>query len=255
VTDMQKIAVVTGGRRGIGASIAVELAARGFDIAITDIESAGWEEVQHEVDKKGRRAAFFQSDLGDVDGHSLVVQKIINWGGAITCLVNNAGVPALSRGDLLDITPIAFDQLMSINLRGTFFFTQAIAKHMLQTHTDFERSIVTISSVSAEMASVERAEYCLSKAGLGMLTRLLALRLAPHHIGVFEVRPGVIKTPMTAEVATKYDEKIANGLIPMGRWGFPDDVAKAVASLAQGQLGFCTGSVLCVDGGLSIPKL
>ena len=176
-------------------------------------------------------------------------------GRPIACLVNNAGVPAPQRGDLLDMSTASYDRVLDVNLRGTFFFTQAVARHMAATVTDRTRSIVTVSSVSAEMASVERGEYCVSKAGLGMLTKLFALRLAPLGIGVFEVRPGVIRTPMTDGVAATYDARIAHGLVPMGRWGEAQDVARAVAALAAGDLAFSTGSVLHVDGALSIPRL
>lgn len=255
MTTSRPLAVVTGGRRGIGAGIVVELAARGFNVAITDIDGEGSEEVLAAVHATGAQARLFPSDLGQVDSHESVVHAIQEWAGPIACLVNNAGIPAQSRADLLQLSPSMFDRVMDVNLRGTFFFTQAVVKHMLATEVPFERSVITVSSVSVEMASIERAEYCLSKAGLGMLTRLFALRLAPHRIGVFEVRPGVIQTPMTQPVSAKYDERIANGLVPMQRWGFPADVAKAVVALATGQLGFCTGSVLHVDGGLSIPKL
>lgn len=255
MTTNRPLAVVTGGRRGIGSGIVVELAERGFNVAITDIDSDGSDQVLTAARSTGARVEFFLSDLGDVPSHAGVVRSIQEWAGPIACLVNNAGIPAQSRGDLLQMTPEMFDRVMDVNLRGTFFFTQAVVKHMLQTEAHSERSIITVSSVSAEMASIERAEYCLSKAGLGMLTRLLALRLASHRIAVFEVRPGVIQTPMTGPVSAKYDERIANGLVPMDRWGFPADVAKAVASLASGQMAFCTGSVVNVDGGLSIPKL
>jgi NAD(P)-dependent dehydrogenase (short-subunit alcohol dehydrogenase family) len=142
-----------------------------------------------------------------------------------------------------------------VNLRGTFFFTQAVARHMAAASIETKRTIVTVSSVSAELASIERGEYCLSKAGLPMLTRLFALRLAPLGIAVFEVRPGVIRTPMTEGVAARYDERIANGLVPMQRWGEVGDVAAAVGALAGGTLAFATGSVLHVDGALAVPRL
>jgi NAD(P)-dependent dehydrogenase (short-subunit alcohol dehydrogenase family) len=144
--------------------------------------------------------------------------------------------------------------VLDVNLRGTFFFTQAVARHMVATPGPAQCTIVTVSSVSGEMASIERGEYCLSKAGLGMLTKLFALRLAPLGIGVFEVRPGVIRTPMTEGVAAKYEQRLADGLVPMGRWGYPEDVARTVAALASGQLAFATGSVINVDGALSIPR-
>lgn len=249
------LAVVTGGRRGIGAGIAIELAARGFDLALTDIDCHGAEATVAEITALGARTTLYQSDLGKVDEHAALVERIVAAGGPIACLVNNAGVPAPQRGDLLDLSAASYDRVLDINLRGTFFFTQAVARHMAATKSEAARSIVTVSSVSAEMASIERGEYCLSKAGLGMLTRLFALRLAPLSIGVFEVRPGIIRTPMTEGVAGKYDARIADGLVPMGRWGYPQDVARAVAALASGQLAFATGSVINVDGALSIPRL
>jgi NAD(P)-dependent dehydrogenase (short-subunit alcohol dehydrogenase family) len=251
------LAIVTGGRRGIGAAIAIELATRGFDLALTDIDAAGASEALDAIAATGARATLFTADLSDVAGHAALVERIVAWGGPIACLVNNAGVPATQRGDLLDIATEAYDRVMAINLRGTFFFTQAVARHMVATPCapgTQPRSIVTVSSVSAEMASIERGEYCLSKSGLGMLTKLFALRLAPHGIGVFEVRPGIIRTPMTDAVAGTYDQRIAAGLVPMARWGQPDDVARAVAALGTGQLAFSTGTVVNVDGALSIPR-
>lgn len=255
ISQTRPLAVVTGGRRGIGAGIAIELATRGFNLAVTDVESDGIEEVIAAAKSYGSEVKFFQSNLALVDGHSEVVRLINHWGGPITSLINNAGIPSPSRGDLLDVTADSFDKVMDVNLRGTFFFTQEVVKHMLDTKTEFERSVVTVSSVSVELASIERAEYCLSKSGLGMLTKLFAIRLAPHQIGVFEVRPGVIKTPMTETVAKTYDERIAEGLVPMRRWGYPIDVARAVAALVDGKLVFSTGSVLHVDGALSLAKL
>jgi len=249
------LAVVTGGRRGIGAGIAVELAARGFDLALTDIDCQGAEATVAETAALGARTTLYQSDLGNVGEHAALVERIVAAGGPIACLVNNAGVPAPQRGDLLEMGVESYDRVLDINLRGTFFFTQAVARHMAAVTSELPRSIVTVSSVSAEMASIDRAEYCLSKAGLGMLTKLFALRLAPLGIGVFEVRPGVIRTPMTEGVAAKYEARIADGLVPMGRWGYPQDVARAVAALASGQLAFSTGSVIKVDGALSIPRL
>ena len=249
------LAVVTGARRGIGAAIAIELAARGFDLALTDIEAGGAAETLAAIESRGARAQLFAFDLSDTERHAAIVQQIVEWGGPIACLVNNAGIPAARRGDLLEVAPASYDRVLDVNLRGTFFFTQAVARHMVAVSGAHPRSIVTVSSVSADMASVERGEYCLSKAGLGMLTKLFALRLAAEGIGVFEVRPGVIRTPMTEEVATTYDQRIADGLVPMKRWGQPEDVARAVAALAGGELAFSTGSVVHVDGALSIPRL
>ena len=249
------LAVVTGARRGIGAGIAIELASRGFDIALTDIASDGADETLAAMETRGARARLFAFDLGDIARHGVAVADIVQWGGPIACLVNNAGIPAAQRGDLLDVAAASYDRVLDVNLRGTFFLTQAVARHMVATACPHPRSIVTVSSVSAEMASVDRGEYCLSKAGLGMLTKLFALRLAAHGIGVFEVRPGVIRTPMTEGVAGSYDQRIADGLVPMKRWGEAQDVARAVAALSDGQLAFSSGSVVHVDGALSIPRL
>lgn len=249
------LAVVTGGRRGIGAGIAIELAAQGFDLALTDLDPTGADDTLAAIEAQGVRGRLFTSNLAQVDGHVALVEDIVDWGGPIACLVNNAGIGSPNRGDLLDVTPGSFDLVLGVNLRGTFFLTQAVARHMTAVAPQAPRSIVTVSSVSVEMASIERGEYCLSKAGLGMLTKLFALRLAPLAIGVFEVRPGVIRTPMTEGVASKYEQRIAEGLVPMGRWGDPQDVGRAVAGLASGQFAFATGSVINVDGALSIPRL
>ena len=250
------VVLVTGARRGIGAAVAVALARTGFDVAITDLtQDADAQATLETIRDAGGSATFLRSDLADTNDHARVVQETVARCGAIDCLVNNAGVASPARGDLLEVTPQAFDQVMAVNLRGTFFFTQAVARHMAARAADKPRSIVTISSVSAELASPERSEYCVSKAGLAMLTRLFALRLAAHDIAVFEVRPGVIRTPMTAGVAGQYDQRIATGLVPMGRWGEPDDIGDTVAGLASGRFRFATGSVIHLDGGLSIARL
>ena len=254
-TGGRPLAIVTGARRGIGAAVAIGLAESGFSLAVTDIDSEGAEETLQAIDEHGARSRLFESDLGDVEGHPALVAQIVAWGGPIACLVNNAGIPAAQRGDLLEVTTASFDRVLDINLRGTFFFTRAVAAHMASVPIAGPRSIVTISSVSAELASIERGEYCLSKAGLAMLTKLFSLRLAPLGIGVFEVRPGVIRTPMTEGVAAKYEQRFKDGLVPMGRWGYPADVARAVVALASGQLAFATGSVINVDGALSVPRL
>jgi NAD(P)-dependent dehydrogenase (short-subunit alcohol dehydrogenase family) len=248
------LALVTGARRGIGASIAAELARRGFDLALIDIDD-GAEETMAAVESRGGHARFHQHDLADSAAHRALVERIVAQGGPIACLVNNAGVSPEQRGDLLELGERSYDRVVDINMRGTFFFTQAVARHMATSANEHPRSIVTVSSVSADMASTERGEYCMSKSGLGMLTKLFALRLAPLSIGVFEVRPGIIRTPMTEGVAARYDERIADGIVPMQRWGVPEDVASAVAALASGQMAFATGSVLNIDGALSIPRL
>ncbi|RUU49156.1 3-ketoacyl-ACP reductase, partial [Mesorhizobium sp. M2C.T.Ca.TU.002.02.1.1] len=199
--------------------------------------------------------AYFQCDIADLSAHQRMVEAAINAFGHIDCLVNNAGVGAVVRGDLLELKPDNFDRALAINLRGTLFLSQAVAKAMLATPAASARSIITITSVSAAMASPERADYCISKAGLSMWVKNLALRLAAEDIGVFEVRPGIIRTDMTSGVSAKYDALIEGELVPAKRWGEAADVGAVVAALASGKFGFSTGSVIDVDGALSVPRL
>ena len=252
------VALVTGGRRGIGAAIAVELAAAGCDVTYTDLLPADPDDpVRAGIEAAAGRALYVESDLADLQSHGLLIETVMEWGGGLDVLVNNAGIGSPRRGDLLSLAPDDFDRVMGVNLRGTFFLSQRVAAWMAaHPRADgFRRSIVTIGSVSAEMASPERAEYCVSKAGLAMMTKLLALRLADEGISVFEVRPGIIRTEMIAPVAADYDRRIAEGLSPIRRWGEPADVARATAALVRGDFAFATGSVVHVDGGLSIQRL
>lgn len=249
-------ALVTGGRRGIGAAIAVALAAAGFDVAVTGTrEDAATGAVLADIEAAGGRGLFVASDLKDIDASAQLVDRVATWGNGLECLVNNAGIGSPQRGDLLAMQPDAFDEVMATNLRGTFFLTQHAARAMEAMPARGGRSIVTISSVSATMASTERGEYCMSKAALAMMTSLFALRLAEAGIGVFDVRPGVIRTDMTAGVAEKYERRFAEGLVPMRRWGETGDIASVVVALAEGRFAFCTGSVIQADGGLSIARL
>lgn len=248
------VALVTGGCRGIGLGIARSLAAKGFDLAITD--RARDDAIIQELRAMGGKVAFFESDLAAVETHEATVAAVIKEFGGIDCLVNNAGMGSVERGDFLGLKPENFDTVMGVNLRGTVFFTQAVVKSMLAVmDVRFPRSVVTISSVSSVMTSPERLDYCISKAGLTAFTQGLALRLAEARIGVFEVRPGIIRTDMTARVAERYDGLIEGGLVPMKRWGEAGDVGAIVASLAGGDFIFATGSVINADGGLSIAKL
>ena len=252
------IALVTGGRRGIGAAIAAELAVIGCDVAYTDLLPAEADDpVRAGIEEAGGRALYVESDLADLEGHQSLIKTVADWGGGLDVLVNNAGIGSPRRGDMLALTPEDFDQAIGVNLRGTFFLSQRAAQWMVAhpRGDGFRRSIVTIGSVSAEMASPERSAYCVSKAGLAMATRLLALRLADDGISVFEIRPGIIRTDMTAAVADEYDRRIAGGLSPIRRWGEPVDVARAAAALVRGDFAFATGSVVPVDGGLSIQRL
>lgn len=250
------VALVTGARRGIGRAVAITLAAEGFDVALADmVDDAEMRDATAAVRSAGGRAHVEVFDLADVAAHAGALARIEAALGPVACLVNNAGRGSVVRGDLLDLSPENFDAVMDVNLRGTMFLTQAVVRRMLAAPVppDF-RSVVTITSVSAAVASPERADYCVSKAGLSMFVTALAMRLADSGIGVYEVRPGIIETDMTAGVKPKYDALIAGGLVPQKRWGRPSDVARAVAALARGDLGFSQGQVVMVDGGLTVPR-
>ncbi|MGO8799716.1 MAG: 3-ketoacyl-ACP reductase [Roseiarcus sp.] len=250
------LALVTGARRGIGRACGEALALAGFDIAATDLvvdEAAA--EAQRAFEAHGARAAFFEHDVAKIDSHAALIATVLERFERLDCLVNNAGRGAAVRGDLLDLAPVNFDAVINVNLRGALFLTQEAARAMLAAAPARPRSIVTITSVSAEMVSPDRVEYCVSKAGLSMAMKAFAVRLAPAGIAVFEVRPGVIRTDMTAPAAGRYDEAIAGGLVPAGRWGEAADVGSIVAGLASGRFAFATGSVVAADGGLSLPRL
>lgn len=249
------VAIVTGGLRGIGRGCAEALAEAGFDLVIADLAYDVPDEFAAGMAARGVGLAYCRSDISDLASHEGVVATALKSFGRIDCLVNNAGIGAPVRGDLLDLEPANFDQVIAVNLRGTLFLTQAVARAMLQQRAQYARTIVTVTSVSAELASPERADYCVSKAGLSMWGKTLALRLAAENISVFEVRPGIIRTDMTAAVSAKYDTLIDGGLVPMRRWGEAGDVGATVAALAGGRLGFATGSVINVDGALSVPRL
>ncbi|HTO31633.1 MAG TPA: 3-ketoacyl-ACP reductase [Pararhizobium sp.] len=250
------VAIVTGGRRGIGLGIAKALAKGGFDIVITGIGDADQVSgVLDDLATLGARAIFLKADLSDLAHHQATVDTILSRFGSIDCLVNNAGMASVVRGDFLDLAPDNFDTIVATNLRGTVFFTQAVVKAMLAGGAGGYRSVINITSVSATMSSPERLDYCISKAGLAAFSQGLALRLAETGISVFELRPGIIRSDMTAGVSAKYDTLIDGGLVPMKRWGEADDIGGMVAALASGSFGFATGTVISADGGLSIGRL
>ncbi|TPK90018.1 MULTISPECIES: 3-ketoacyl-ACP reductase [unclassified Mesorhizobium] len=248
-------AIVTGGARGIGLACAEALADAGFDILVADLADSPADGLSENITARGAKFAYVNCDIANLSAHTALVNAAMRAFGRIDCLVNNAGIGAVVRGDLLELKPENFDRALGINLRGTVFLSQAVAKAMLATPGDLPKSITTITSVSADMASPERADYCISKAGLSMWVKNLALRLAPENIGVFEVRPGIIRTDMTAGVTAKYDALIDGGLVPSRRWGEASDIGAVVATLAAGKLGFSTGSIINVDGALSVPRL
>ncbi|CAN7186627.1 3-ketoacyl-ACP reductase [Phyllobacterium sp. LjRoot231] len=254
---MKPVALVTGARRGIGLGIAKALAAKGFDLAITDIvDDEASQSAIKALQKLGANTVFIQSDIADLASHGATVETVIKKFGRIDCLVNNAGIGSKVRGDFLDLEPANYNAIFDVNLRGTVFFTQAVLKAMLtQQGTSAPRSIINITSVSAKMTSPERLDYCMTKAALAAFTQGLALRLADQGISVFDVRPGIIRSDMTAVAAAKYDKLIGDGLVPMKRWGEPDDLGRIVAALASGDFSFATGSVINADGALSISRL
>jgi 3-oxoacyl-[acyl-carrier protein] reductase len=251
----RRTALVTGGTRGIGLGIARALAGDGWDLVICGVRSES--EVSGVLDglrQPGGVVNYVAADLASAADRARLVQAAHARAGAVDALVNNAGRAPDVRADLLDASEASFERMLQINLQGPYFLTQAIAREQVIRRRDdprFAASIVFITSVSAELASVNRGEYCVSKAGLSMTARLFALRLAEHGIPVYEVRPGIIATDMTAGVRDTYDRRIAGGLVPERRWGGPDDVGRVVAALVRGDLPYATGSVIHVDGGLS----
>jgi NAD(P)-dependent dehydrogenase (short-subunit alcohol dehydrogenase family) len=254
-----RTAFVTGGTRGIGLGIARALAQVGWKLAIggtrPDSDVSG---VVAELHTLGAAVQYLRGDLARSGDRARLVAEIRARVGAVHALVNNAGRAPRVRADLLEATEESFDEVLRTNLQGPYFLTQALARDQLErrrSDPSFAASITFITSVSAEMASPNRGEYCVSKAGLSMAARLFAVRLAEHGIPVYEVRPGIIATDMTAAVRETYDRRIADGLVPERRWGQPDDVGRVVAALVRGDFPYATGTVINVDGGLSIPRL
>ncbi|MBN2863926.1 MAG: 3-ketoacyl-ACP reductase [Bacteroidales bacterium] len=254
------VAIITGASRGIGRAIAISLASEGFDIAAIarSVDSEGMEILGKEIEKRG--AAFFPVglDISCTNCQTEVVANILERYGRIDFLVNNAGVAPLRRNDLLEMTEESYERVMNINLKGPLFFSQKIAKEMIwlkQNLSAYRPTIVFITSVSAVLSSIERSEYCVSKAGLSMASTLFAHRLAGDNIKVFEIRPGIIKTDMSLVVKDKYNKFISEGGVPLNRWGQPEDIGRAVASIARGDWDFSTGAIFEVSGGLNIHKL
>ena len=256
---MKRIALVTGGSRGIGFGIATALAKEGFDLAVCGIrEEAAAAEALTKLRSHGHEVLYVQADISKTTDREKLVAAIRERFGQLNVLVNNAGIAPRLRKDILDATEESFDEVLGVNLRGPYFLTQLVARWLIEqkkAQPDFAASIINISSVSATMASTGRGEYCISKAGISMATQLWAARLGEFGIPVYEVRPGIAKTDMTAAVQTKYDKLIAEGLFVQPRWGTPDDTGRAVAMLARGDLPYSTGQVIMVDGGLTLPRL
>lgn len=252
---MRGVALITGGQQGIGLGIAEALAKSGFRLAIVSERPAEDEAVVAALAALGPDCRYFRHDLSDISGVSGLLDRVEGELGPVDTLVSNAGVPAPQRGDMLEMKAESFDFVLGINLRGAFFLAREVARRMAGRTSEHYRSLVFVTSVSAEMVSVERAEYCISKAGASMMASLFAARLAPLDIGVFELRPGIIETAMTAGVREIYSRRIEEGLVPAARWGTPADVGRAILPLVTGQMAFATGAVVPLDGGLSIPRL
>jgi NAD(P)-dependent dehydrogenase (short-subunit alcohol dehydrogenase family) len=255
MSSERPVAIVTGANRGIGRACAVALAGRGFDLAGIDLaKNDDTIETERAVVAAGGAVAFFVGDIADAARHAALVEEVMTKTGPIACLVNNAGVQTRERVDLLDLSPAEFDRVVSVNLRGTFFFTQAVARAMLAAPVRDGRSIVTITSSAAAAANPSAAPYCVSKTGLSMIVRLFALRLAEAGIAVHEVRPGIIRTAMTGPNLEPY-ERILATRVPLRRWGGPVDVGRAVAALASGDIGYTTGDVFNISGGFQIDQI
>ncbi len=251
---MADTALVTGGKRGIGRAIASALAGEGFNVAVMDIQSED-EGVAGELQTEGApKALYCSGNVADAQDRQKVLEQVRDNLGGINVLVNNAGISPRERADILEASEASFEEVMKINLQGPYFLTQAVANTMVQNRQndpDFNATIINISSISATVASVNRGEYCLSKAGVSMATMLWATRLAEHEIPVYEIRPGLIQTEMTSGVREKYTRLISEGLTLQKRWGYPEDIGRAVVPLVRGDLAYSTGQVIRVDGGLT----
>jgi 3-oxoacyl-[acyl-carrier protein] reductase len=256
---MKRIALITGGARGIGFGIAQCLAREGLDLALCGVrEEAAAAESLSALRALGAEVLYVQTDVGDGRARGRLLANIKKRFGRLHVLVNNAGIAPKQRADLLEATEESFVEVLRTNLQGPYFLTQAAARWMIAQKTAdaaFRGCIVNVSSISATVASVNRGDYCISKAGVGMATQLWAARLGEFDLPVYEVRPGVIRTDMTAGVVAKYDGLLAGGLAPQARWGQPDDVGRAVAALVRGDFPYSTGAVIMVDGGLTVPRL
>ncbi len=259
------IALVTGASRGIGRGIALALARAGFSVAINFAVNREAAEECRQLCQAAAPASFgasfeiFPADISVARDRGSLLKAVAERFGWIDLLVNNAGVAPTERKDLLEATEESFNRVIGINLRGPFFLTQAVARFWLaglaQPPARPRPKIITISSMSAYTASINRGDYCVSKAGLSMMTQLFAVRLAGEGIGVYEIRPGIVATDMTGPVKEKYDRMIAGGLTPIARWGAPEDVGRAVVAIAQDAFPFSTGEVFNVDGGFHIRRL
>ncbi len=258
---MKPVALITGGSRGIGLGIAKALAGSGVDLAINGVRpEEDVEEMLADLRYLGATVHYCRGNISSAEDRASILKNIRDKFGQLNFLVNNAGIAPKQRVDLLEASEESFDYVMGINLKGAYFLSQAAAQWMIEQkaeNTAFPTNIINIGSISATMASVNRGEYCIAKAGIAMMTQLFADRLGKENIPVYEIRPGITKSDMTAspEVTAKYDKMIAEGLTITPRWGTPEDVGKAVVALCRGDFPYSTGNVIMVDGGMTIPRL
>jgi NAD(P)-dependent dehydrogenase (short-subunit alcohol dehydrogenase family) len=258
-TTHRRVALVTGGTRGIGFGIARALAANGWNLVLSGVRPEGEiSDARGVLEALGANVDYVASDISRAEDRAALVASIRSRHGALHALINNAGRAPRVRADLLEAGEDSFEELIRTNLQGPYFLTQSLAIDMVarrEADRSFQASIVFVTSVSAVMASINRGDYCVSKAGLAMTVKLFSARLASHGIPVYEVRPGIIATDMTSKVREVYDRRIADGLVPEGRWGTPDDVGNVVAALVRGDMPYSTGTVINVDGGVSVERL
>ena len=257
--DSSPVALITGGARGIGLGIARCLAAEGCRLALNGVrDEAHVGDVLDEFSARGVDVAYCQGDVSRAADREQMIDKIRDRFGRLDVLVNNAGITSPGRKDLLEADEESFDRVVGVNLKGPFFLTQIAAQWMIEqraANDSFRGVVINVSSVSAEIISTNRGDYCLTKAATGMATKLWAARLAEHNIEVYELQPGVIRSDMTAPVTDKYDRLFAEGLAPQRRWGEPEDVGRAAAMLVRGDLPYATGQVLKIDGGMTIRQM
>lgn len=253
------VALVTGGTRGIGLGIARSLANEGFDLALNGMrEASAVSDAINELKQAGAQVIYCRGNLAVSSDRKMMIDEVRKHYSRLHVLVNNAGMAPRERRDILEATEESFDEVISTNLKGTYFLSQLAANWMIdqkKSNKEFFGTIINISSISATVASINRGEYCVSKAGMSMATQLFAVRLGEFNMPVYEVRPGVINTDMTSGVKEKYDKLIDGGLTVQKRWGQPDDVGKVVAALATQKFPYSTGQVIMVDGGLTLPRL
>jgi len=256
---MGRVALITGGSRGIGYGIAECLAKDGFDLAVNGVrDENSVTDVLERLRKYGTKVIYCQGDISSQISREGIIDKVRNALGTLNIMVNNAGVAPKERNDILKASEDSFDYVIGTNLKGTYFLTQLAANWMVEqklADESYSGCIINVTSVSSTVASVNRGEYCIAKAGLSMVTQLYAARLGEFQIPVYEIRPGVIATDMTSGVQEKYDKMFSEGLAVQSRWGYPEDIGKAAASLARGDFPYSTGQVVMVDGGMTIQRL